>query len=447
MLKSSQTKLSKIPCLILAFEDVGSGRSMEVYYQNLLHNKTVTPIMAYTSLSSYNRAPQFVKNKIFYPIKIIDHQKEDCDKSICTLRYHRTNNDWFNDCRPYISFLKKYFGEQIIWVIDMPFPKIEQLMGDNIVQVFHGELFNIGVSYFDDSRINSFNNYARILLHGDLMGDYLHSNSLFKNTSATRKIGRVLDDSLYNKKFDRTKILKRILLDPNKKTILFSPSWESLRLWSIGNKKEDAKNLLTLCKYGKENNLNIIIRPHTILINHHNVKKMCELMAEKFEWVFFDDSTHYSLYGPNETLVASDIMITDLSSIASDFLGINKPVIFLYPLQKEINAGNWGKNCPTFSRVLEFSYAVKSFSNLYKTLTELISSNETIDARQKRQKIADYIFSNRDGGSGKRFANEITELAMTIRNQSSLKEKIKTKLLSIIFPLKESSVTIELKNA
>ena len=429
---------------MLAFEDVGSGRSMEVYYKNLIDSGKIIPIIAYTNRSSYTRAPAWVKNKILSEITIIDHAEKDCDRTTCHKAYHRTNSDWFNDCKYYVMLLRKIFGEKVLWVVDMPFPEIEQYMGRYIIQVFHGELFNIGVSYFDRPRSESFKNYALIFAHGQLMKDKLiYGCHLDQNDPRIKMIGRVLDDSLYSGKIIRSDVLRSYGLDPKKRTVLFSPSWEAKKLWAIGEKEDDFNNLREFCLYTKKTGLNLILRPHTILIAHHNVRTICEKVSRQFSHVYFDDSTKYNIDGPNKNLIAADIMITDLSSIASDFLSLGKPVIFLYPAKKYRESGQWGSGLPTYRQVAAVSYTVKDFKSMYNRISKLLLSEESAQIIKRRKDFSAHIFAHSNGSSGYLFCKELENFSGSLEVKDFLNNNY---LLNLLKYISASTYRKHLKN-
>jgi hypothetical protein len=407
--------INKQYCILVAFEDVGCGRSLENYYRNLLSSKIITPLIAYTNLNSYKTAPSWITNKTYRPIKKVDSPYED---SFIKKPRYRNYSEFFFECQNYISQLRHQYGENTIWVVDESLPELEPYMGKYIVQVFHGELFDIGASYFRYPNNKCFKHYSLILAYGQLLKNRtIKKCRLHPNDPRIKIIGRVLDDTLHDNSFPPKKILQEFGLDQHKKTILFATSWESRKIWPFGNKAADTnfysdKNKLkTLCEFAKKYNLNLIIRPHTISINHYRVDIPIHQVIKNYKNVFFNDNTDYHIEGPNKSLSASDILITDLSSIATDFLTLKRPVIFLYPDQKD---GFWIK-IPSFRTVSKFDYTAKNLNQFYKILTKLVTQKEPLDRQKHRQKIATYCIKYSDGKAGIRFRSCIENLAKSMR--------------------------------
>jgi len=402
------------PCLILALESaVGSGRNMEIYYKCLLRTNEIFPIMVYTDTYAYTHAPKWIRHKIVYSIPKTTHNPEDCDDSFCALplNKHRPRTLWNKDCIKLIVYLRSILGEKAIWVVDSTNHEIEQYMGRYIVQVFHTELFNV-FSYFKKRSAQYFRNYWLILIPSQLLKNLvLKYCKISPQDSRLHVIGRVLDDSLYDGLLRKQKILRTYHLNEKHKTILYAPTWESKKIWAIGRKESDMKNLQRLYAFARLNNLNVILRPHPISINHFNVKKGYIDSIKNVQNVYFDDTTHSNIYGPNKSLLAADILVTDLSSIATDFLSLGKPVVFIYP-QKE--AGLWN-NMPSYATVNRVSYTVRSFSQLFQTLDRLLHSKESGKRIYKRTKFVSWALAPTGGKSGLLFAKILRTQTRQIR--------------------------------
>jgi CDP-glycerol glycerophosphotransferase (TagB/SpsB family) len=145
----------------------------------------------------------------------------------------------------------------------------------------------------------------------------------------------------------REKILYKLGLDPSKKTILYAPSWEeglSFRSFGI----EMTRILI------QNENINIIIKPHPCLLvspvddnyifytGGINWRENFRQFANNTNFAFIDS------YIIDELLIAADIMISDISSVALEFLVLGKPVIYL--------------DCPDFEKTLKTIY--KDFNDM-----------------------------------------------------------------------------------
>jgi len=160
-------------------------------------------------------------------------------------------------------------------------------------------------------------------------------------------IGYPKSDKLFQGFFLREKIFNKLKLNPIKKTVLYAPSWEEgLSLREFG--------LSLIDVILKNSELNLIIKPHPgslVSIKDKNYKfytgginweKNLSQFSNKKNCIFVKD------FKIDELLVVSDIMITDLSSVALEFIVLNKPVIYL--------------DCPKFEETFKKVY--KEFNNV-----------------------------------------------------------------------------------
>jgi len=153
-------------------------------------------------------------------------------------------------------------------------------------------------------------------------------------------IGYPKSDNLYNGNIPaRIEIFNKLNLAPNKKTILYAPSWEeglSAREFGI--------QMTEIILNNKEINFIVKLHPCFFVQNtddsYNGGKNWEQLYSPYFT---LNNFTFIKEYKSDELLYISDIMITDLSSIALEFLALEKPVIYL--------------DCPKFE---------KTFNNLYK---------------------------------------------------------------------------------
>lgn len=147
-------------------------------------------------------------------------------------------------------------------------------------------------------------------------------------------------DKIYNGKLPPSSdIFRKLALNPSKKTILYAPSWEKgLSMAEYGYELAQ-----TICQ---DKNLNLIIKPHPChLIRDNEFFNLGINWAEKFKTVVLFNSNCIFIenIAIDELLTISDIMITDISSAALEFLVLDKPVIYL--------------DCPKFEETFKTMYA------------------------------------------------------------------------------------------
>lgn len=135
-------------------------------------------------------------------------------------------------------------------------------------------------------------------------------------------------DKLLNGEYKRDEVLKELKLDPAKKTVLYAPSWdEGLSLRKNG--EEVIKNIL------KTENINLIVKLHPISYCPENGPNYLFYTGginwtEKFS-VFsdYENFRHVQSNNIDPLLEAADLMVTDVSSVALEFIMLDKPVIYI----------------------------------------------------------------------------------------------------------------------
>lgn len=134
-------------------------------------------------------------------------------------------------------------------------------------------------------------------------------------------------DTILNSKLDKLTIYKELNLDKRKKTLLYAPSWEEgLSLREIG-----IQLINTVIKM-REYNLIIKLHPSSLVSEKHRdynlltgginwSKEIAEFINLKNVYVSNSNSNEANF-------IISDLMITDVSSVALEFKALNKKVIY-----------------------------------------------------------------------------------------------------------------------
>jgi hypothetical protein len=155
------------------------------------------------------------------------------------------------------------------------------------------------------------------------------------------------------------------------------------------------------CKFCETEKINLVIRPHPITIQHHVSEQIFKKFAKKFSNVYIDNPLEPDSRIPNKSIVASDILVTDLSSIALDAMSMGKPAVFIYP--DKIRKRRWGDNLPSIKEVEKVSYTVENLLDLENKLHDLLSKKEKRGKITARRRFVNYAFSEIKGKSGKLF--------------------------------------------
>ena len=161
----------------------------------------------------------------------------------------------------------------------------------------------------------SLNNFDLRFLDGTFLETYL--GELFPEKKSIYYVSGYskLDSYFLLTQEDRIKFLQHRHLDPNKKTILYAPTFYPSSILKMGKKfPED------LADY------NIILKPHSHLFLRKKYRKDLNRLKS---WAQYPN---VYLANFNETnilpfLQAADLMISDMSSAVFEFAGVGKPVI------------------------------------------------------------------------------------------------------------------------
>lgn len=252
--------------------------------------------------------------------------------------------------------------------------------GITCVQIFHGVSGKIWAYSHDNVPL-----WDKFLIAGDYsakrLKDYhrIDDNRIFKTGSP--KLDRLFDNS-----YDRHQILKSLGLDANRKTILYCPTHANL-----SSEVEMLGYLKQLDRLGAN-----------ILIKLHDASKYKQAyfnrMRELKNIVLVDD------YRITQYMFVSDLLISDCSSVAFDYLTLNRPIIFLadYKAVKHL------KTNTIADKYIEIDYRnvgerLNNINLLGKTIYNCLSKPE--NKEDIRLRVRDELFSYCDGYSGKRAAD------------------------------------------
>lgn len=196
-----------------------------------------------------------------------------------------------------------------------------------------------------------------------------------------------LDLQVFNLGFPRFDLFKRNVTKFKKNGRVFT--W--IPRWSVDAEENDAtsffkynENLMEYFRLHKE--LKLILRPHPLMFDHF-VKlgimtvedvEIYKSNIDKENNIFLDDNIDYL-----ETLVETDVLIADMSSINYEFYLMGKPMIYCGD-PSEYNAET--------QKMMEYSYIVSNWVEL-KNKIELLA-NDVDPTFDDRARDIDDIFSN-----------------------------------------------------
>lgn len=173
--------------------------------------------------------------------------------------------------------------------------------------------------------------------------------------------GYAKSDDLLNGKYVKEKILHELKLDSNLKTVLYSPSWdEGLSLRSSG--EEIIEKILSI------GNLNLIVKLHPISYcpedgpNYLFYTGGINWKQKLKKYETYSNFRHIPSNNIDPILSASDVMVTDVSSVALEFIMLDKPVIYI--------------DCPEF-----FEKTIKkTYANFGNTTADFVRNDPKANA-------------------------------------------------------------------
>ncbi len=259
---------------------------------------------------------------------------------------------------------------------------------ENVINVGHGMICK--GAFYTDADITRRENLSRMLL---VPGPW-HRSRLGSNVAVPIKVtGFIKSDQLFGPKAQtRAEFLSRLDIDPDKRIVLFAPTYNpelsAMHCVAEGIRKVADKDTVLLIK------LHNMSEPHW--------KDLYGRIASAHPNIFYLDDADYS-----GMMHAADLMISDVSSIFIEFLLLDKPVIlFNNPRIKEF----------PYYHPEDIEYKTRDAAVQVASLDELLKavSSELAHPRKRsaiRQRYAMALDLGRDGLSAERAGQAILEWA------------------------------------
>jgi len=248
--------------------------------------------------------------------------------------------------------------------------------------------------------------YDLILLPGEYhKRELIRRLDLKDSVERLKVVGWPRIDDFFNGVFDREQIMNSLGLDVTRKTLLYAPTWG----WGSTNKMlfarsfgSDVEVFEKLCRKVKEMELNFIVKLHCLAIPTYN-KEMIDI-ADKYGVLWVTREAKCFLEDPIPLLWATDILISDLSGIITDFLALDRPIIYVDP---EKNTIDWDEtDMPKSFRV---GHVVRTLEELLQSMEDSLRNPKRFS--QQRQNLAAKLFHSLDGKAIDRAVNEILNFA------------------------------------
>ena len=221
-----------------------------------------------------------------------------------------------------------------------------------------------------------------------------------KESGTPRKLritGYPRTDPLINKKWDKKEIIKEINVPFGRRNILYAPTYGQYHKdFLLSDIKKNFKDIEDFCK---RNACNFLIRMHTAWCRRNPEKYKILINKIKESKNIYDLSTE--IYPDvQRILYISEVLITDWSSIANDFILLDRPIIFIdvkLPIQEF-----------TLKPKDRVGYIVNNNQDFFEKLQESLETPKLF--KEKRRKVVKKLYKHLDGKSSKRCAEEIFKL-------------------------------------
>jgi len=286
---------------------------------------------------------------------------------------------------------RKYLRNKGIAYSRMPvFPKIVIMARHAHYKFPVKEIIKIGFDHglYQFKRWTSPKNYNAFDVY------FVSSNEQVKTAQkmdihTTVAIGYPKLDNAFNGYFDKNfldHLRKKNNIDPNKKTIIFTSTW-------------DIGGLSALSKW--IDNVETLIKQFNILLTVHTwttPKLISKLKSIK-------GATYLEEYDVTPYLMISDIFVGDYNSLIGEFCSLDKPIITfkVQPSERSIPE--------VHSLIKNISIQIDDFNEIHAAIEKSLKNpNKKSEERKKANKI---LFDNLDGQAGKRAADEINKYLQT----------------------------------
>lgn len=202
------------------------------------------------------------------------------------------------------------------------------------VQIYHG------VSFKGRMYDRSILDYDKLFLVGeDMRRRYIERAILTGDDPRCERIGMPKTDRLLDQSLNRQALLEQMGLDPSRKTVLYAPTWRpESSLYSLGRKIMESLHT--------DLPINLLVKLHDLVMdpatNPVDWNKELPQLERGNMRVVRDVDVIPSMF-------ASDVLISDASSVANEYLLLDRPLIFidvpaLFERYSEtIDLGGWGR--------------------------------------------------------------------------------------------------------
>ena len=234
-------------------------------------------------------------------------------------------------------------------------------------------------------------------------------------------------DAQLQGRYDREQILLDLGLDPLYRTVIYAPAWDpggSLR--NYGTRVAEA--LLSI------KDINVIVKLHPVSLEPPD-SPYYEFYTGGVDWsrefAALEEHPRFkyvNAYLVNPLLVASDVMVTDFSGVALEFMTLDRPVIYIdCPEFYEVTLRKWGsdpelaKNDDRFNAGRNYGVVVQDLSQMVSAVKRSLECPEELSEKRKAF-ISRFLYN--PGKGSEMAANVILDLLRLSQTTQDLQENM-----------------------
>lgn len=208
------------------------------------------------------------------------------------------------------NWLVKYTAPDVLFSADFLMATKRARMS---IQIFHGVSIK---NYFLNERIH---HYDHVFATGPYMIRRYEERGFFEpGDPKLRHVGLPKTDRLTDGTLDRTCFLEAAGLDPALPTVLYAPSWGEVS--SLDRMGEELLRALAAMP------LNVLVKLHDNAYDERYSMRDWRALLNELQGPHFAAP---DLFDVIPFMQASDILVTDISSVAFEWLQVDRPLVFM----------------------------------------------------------------------------------------------------------------------
>jgi CDP-glycerol glycerophosphotransferase (TagB/SpsB family) len=200
----------------------------------------------------------------------------------------------------------------------------------------------------------------------------------------------------------RVQFLRSRGLQEDRKTVLFAPTFNSFKDGRMFPNVfgDEIQAFEDLCRTAKQLGCNLIVKLHPFMVSQIGDPRVHEIAA-RYRTYFVNKKVLYHVESDSEDyLKYSDVLVSDTSGIITDFMALDRPIIFIEPDNETFN---WNET--DLSSDLRPGAVAHTKDQLFEGIADALMNPDARSA--ERKKIRSLIFDYLDGSASRRACDAV----------------------------------------